>query len=483
MSPKTIWSSKIIETAISANDGTYVDPVVTNPTPVYVDPVITNPTPVSNNDVNADEERISGRNLDGTSGSSPPAEVPPPSPAPNLTDVKNVSDASAYYKFAVNSALRDPPQTAPDGETYPWRSNMDGVLKGVGIDPNTEKGRKYSKLMARQFNVWYLALPITYIIVLNWWYIWNYTDFSFDFRSFINYFPFGRWLVEPTFYSIELVNYFLLGMRVDSELTSLMVVNPETARKFFRTLWDYRPITFIVFYALIGGAFLFIPGFVSISEVLAGLLTGEPGIIATIIPIIGMIYFWYISVQPERDLEYTIRFFPISIIVKLLFFLISSIAAGLFGTAILGIYLWFISFYAMVYFTFPGFSTIYLWPWRLFREFLRIYYDLSEAPVTNPETKNLLEKIGNFLFQEFQNLFILIVMCGVILTIHFKNAIEVMEPNPLLLIIVILANLFMVLTVSNGMEITFYKMWNICGDILKSIASFDVELPDKGIKE
>lgn len=475
MSPKTNWSSKIIETLISANGDADAG----------VDPVITNPTPVSNNDVNADEERISGRNPDGTSGSPPPAEVPPPSPAPNLADVKNVSDASAYYKSAVNSALRDPPQTAPDGENYPWRSYMDGILKGVGIDPNTEKGRKYSKLMAYQFNVWYLAVPMTYIIVLNWWYIWNYTDFTFDFRSFINFFPIGRWLVEPTFYSIELVNYFLLGMRVDSELTSLMVVNPETARKFFRTLWDYRPITFTVFYALVGGLFLFIPGFVSISDVLAGLLMGEPGILVTIIPIIGMIYFWYISLQPERDLEYTIRFFPMSIFVKLLFFLISSIAAGLFGTAILGIYLFFISFYAMVYFTFPGFtlSAIYSWPWRLFREFLRIYHDLSEAPVTNPETKNVFEKIGNFIFQEFQNLFILIVVCGVILVRNLKEVIEAMQPNPLLMVFIIIANFSMLFLVSGGMEITLIKLWRICIDILKSIASFDVELPDKGIKE
>ena len=473
MSPRTIWSSKIIETAISANGDGDVD----------VDPIITNPTPVSNNVVNADEAHMSGENVDGTSGSPPPAEVPPPSSVPNLTDIKNVADASVYYKATVNSALRDPPQTAPDGENYPWRSYMDTFLKWVGIDPNTEKGRKYSKLMASQFNVWILAVPMAYVIVINWWYTWNYTDFTFDFRSFVNYFPIGKWLVEPTFYSIELINYFLLGMRVDSELTSLMVVSPAYARQFFRTLWDYRPFTFTAFYALVAGLFLFVPGFVSVSDVLAALLMGEPGILVTMIPIIGMIYFWYITVQPERDLEYTIRFFPISIIVKLLFFLISSIFAGLFGTAILGIYLWFISFYAMVYFTFPGFSTIYLWPWRLLQEFLRIYYDLSEAPVTNPETKKLSEKIGNFLFQEFQNLFILIVMCGIILTIHFKDAIEVMEPNPILLIIVIIANLFMVLTVSNGMEITIYKMWNICGDILKSIASADVELPDKGIKE
>lgn len=475
MSPRTIWSSKIIETAISANGDGDAD--------VDIDPIITNPTPVSNNAMNVDEVTISGGNLDGTSGSPSSVEAPPPSSAPNLTDVKNISDASAYYKSVVNSALRDPPQTAPDGKNYPWRSHMDWFLKTIGIDPNTEKGRKYSKLMAHQFNVWYLALPITYIIVLNWWYTWNYTDFSFDFRSLINFFPFGRWLVEPTFYSIELVNYFLLGMRVDSELTSLMVVSPAYARQFFRTLWDYRPITFIAFYALIGGAFLSIPGFVSVSDVLAGLLMGEPGILVTIIPIIGMIYFCYITVQPERDIEYTIYCFPFSIFAKLFLFFLSSVAAGFFGTAILGIYLFFISFYAMVYFTFPGFSEIYSWPWRLFREFLRIYHDLSEAPVTNPETKNVFEKIGNLVFQEFHNLFILIVVCVVILVRNLKEVIEAMQPNPLLMISIIIANFLMLFLVSGGMKITFMKLFNICGDILKSIASFDVELPDKGIKE
>jgi len=138
----------------------------------------------------------------------------------------------------------------------------------------------------------------------------------------------------------------------------------------------------------------------------------------------------------------------------------------------------------MFAFTFPGFTTELLyWPWILLREFLRIYHDLSEAPVSDPETKNIFGKIGNFLFQEFQNLFILFFICLPILIINLKEVVETTKENPGFMLFMFALNFSAILMVSGGMEITLHRFYTIIMDILTSLATFSTELPMKGIEE
>jgi len=172
------------------------------------------------------------------------------------------------------------------------------------------------------------------------------------------------------------------------------------------------------------------------------------------------------------------------VISMILHFIMSAVVAGFFGPVLLGVYLYFISYCAMFAFTFPGFTTELLyWPWILLREFLRIYHDLSEAPVSDPETKNIFGKIGNFLFQEFQNLFILFFICLPILIINLKEVVETTKENPGFMLFMFALNFSAILMVSGGMEITLHKLYKIIVDILISIATFSAELPMKGIEE
>lgn len=476
MSQRTIWSSKVIETFNGSSSGNELVQQVVSPT-------ITNPTAVVNNRINSDERIITG----AVAPSSGDAEEKPPetepAPPPSLSSIKTPADAFAYYKSTVNSTLRngDKKDAPPDGEDYPWRSMMDGFLKAVDIDPYSEKGRKYSKVMASQFNIWYLAVPVSYVIVINWWYLWNYTDFTFDFRSLLNYFPM-KWPIEPFLYAIEYINYSLIGFRVDSEPKSLFGT-PEEVREWLRQLWDYRPITFTFFYACLAGLFIGVPEVSKFSDTMAAFLIGETTFLTPIIILLSIFFFAFITLKPERDIEYIITAFPVSIFLKIFMFFLSLVFASLIGPMVLGVYLYFISFYAMPIFCWQGFSFIHMWPWRTFQEFLRIYYDLSEAPVKEPETNNVFKKIQYLLFQECQNLFMLFVVCLSILIVHITEAVEVMESTPLLLTFMILFNAFMVLTISNGMEITLMKLWNISIDILNSIAHGSSELPTKGISE
>jgi hypothetical protein len=206
-----------------------------------------------------------------------------------------------------------------------------------------------------------------------------------------------KWPFEPFLYAIEYINYSLIGFRVDSEPKSLFAT-PEKVREWLRQLWDYRPITFTVFYACLAGLFIGVPEVSKFSDTMAALLTGETTFLTPIIILLSIFFFAFITLKPERDIEYIITAFPVSIFLKIFMFFLSVVFASLIGPMVLGVYLYFISFYAMPIFCWQGFSFIHMWPWRTFQEFLRIYYDLSEAPVKEPETNNVFKKIQYLLF-------------------------------------------------------------------------------------
>ena len=360
----------------------------------------------------------------------------------------------------------------------PWKEYTDRVVPFFLEYPVEPRGDKYSQLLARQFNIWYLAVPMTYIIVLNWWYFWNYTDFTFDFRSLADLTSALKWVFEPFFYSVEFINYYLVGIRVDANIS-------DEIRYLFRGMWNNRPITFTIFYLLVAGLLNFSPGFTTVSDLLAAILLGEPTIFARMMPILGRGFFFHITSRPMRLFEYHMYYQkPMLILISMiLHFIMSAVIAGFFGPVLIGVYLYCISYFSLIVFSFPGVGAILSWPWIMLREFLRIYHDLSEAPVSDPETKNIFEKIGNFLFQEFQNLFILFLICVPILIMNLKEVMELVTENPAFMLFMIVFNFSAILMVSGGMEITMHRLYKIIVDILTSISTFSAELPMKGIEE
>lgn len=411
----------------------------------------------------------------------------------NMLTNPNVSDLSNVYKSTVSTVLGTSGKASKQSETsqkaadassnpmaaeptaadktnysdkYPqnyWTPYMASVVKGCGEDPTSDDGARYVSVLAKQFDIWYLAVPMTFLIVLNWWYLWNYTDFSIDFRQWAKMFPFSlipHWIVEPCFHSIEFVNYFFVSSRVDSE------VGPN-ARKIMRNMWHYRPITFTIFYGAVAGLLNKFMHDSTVSDFFADLLLGHSKMFAGIIVFASLAFF--ITLTGARIDRYKALFGSFMYVVIPLVLVLSSVFSSFMGTVIIGILFWFISNLAFLVFTFPGLGQIYAWPWRLLREFLRIYHDLSEAPVNDPESKNIFVKIGNFLFQECQNLFILFVVCLSIMIVNMKEATETFKNNSKLMAAVVILNLLAVFAVSAGMEITLYKLFKILGDIAVAI--------------
>ena len=412
------------------------------------------------------QQQVSSTATDDVSGNEAPEADASESQLPTLnsmTDLISKPDpkkAKAMYRSTVTGLLR-PISKSPDGENYPWRSTADLLLRGIQEDPYTDIGRKYSKLIAGQLHLW-IAIPISYLIVINWWYVWNYSNYDYDFRQIAEYFPWFKWVFEPFFYSIQYVHYLLIGMRLDSTIS-------ESRRKWFRAFWDYRPFTFTAFFVLIVGVFAFIPGFMGISDFFAGVLLGESTLFAVIMPMLSIYAFMTITKSPARMLEYAMSYFPISFIVVLMFFIISTLITGWLGPAFLGLYLMCISYFALFYFTFPeSIFLIHQWPFKIYDEFMRIYYDLSEAPVSDPETDLISKKIGNLLFQEFHNLVVFFMVCLSLIIKHFVETFLLVK-NPLIILFVVVLNFGCMTLVSGGLGITFRKLWNLGNDIRKSI--------------
>lgn len=472
-----------------------------------VSPIITNPVNLGNN---ADELILSGANLKKTDA---PEDTPVEKKslydhANNLVNKPNLKNLSALYRQTVTSALKtEKPDSKPPKEVeekksmfpkkkegfkegatdegqqdysnkYPtnyWTPYSNTSVRFFGVAPTSEKGAEYSSVIASQWNTWFMAVPMAFVIVINWWYLWNYTSFSVDFRGALDNLPF-RWFLEPFLYSLEHINYWMITMRLDTN-PRFMIFDPETVRNAFRGLWNWRPVTFCLFYFLVAGGLVFgLPG--TVNDMFASVLLGESLFLNACILMFAMYYYVYLTLQPMRYLEYGYSFSILFPIFMILFFVLSVVIAGIMGPAILGAYFYFISYFTLMYFTFPGFNpSIIYWPWRMFREFLRIYHDLSEAPVPNPNTDKLLEQITNFAFQEFHNLVILFLLCVPILAINLNEAVSVFADNWGFMLAVFIMNFAWVFGVSGGMEITIMKMFDIFGNIAKSLFKSNGDMP------
>jgi hypothetical protein len=482
MDSRTQWSSKVVESFSSNTQEHLNDPeplkeaFVAEPS----QPILINTNSVVGK--NADEGILRGTRLptDG-SGNEEPEDESITSQIRNFFKGNNWTKFGEIWKKAVKRMFH-PNQTAPDGESYPWRKFVDTLLPIFWVDPDTEEGRKYSRMMSNQIQKWWVAF-MACIIVINWWYLWNYTDFTVDFRSWTPS-VFG-WIFEPAFYSMELINYYIVGIRLDAN-PYIMFLRPETIRETFRSMWNNRPFTFALFYVCVVGTLgAWMSG---ISDMMEAILLGNPTSVAMLIPIAALVYFFLKNFTLSRLYKYqTMAPFPVlgPVILLVFTFILSIIAAAGFGPAIFAAYMFYISYFSIAIFTFPGLSlSLFTWPWTIIREYLRIYHDLSEAPVSDPETTKLSGQVGNFLFQEFHNLIIFFFVALAIFIQNMKEMGEVLSPNdPMLYIFIILINIFMLFVVSTGLSTTLSKLYVLFWNVLKSIVSMRPDLPTKGIDE
>jgi len=180
-----------------------------------------------------------------------------------LIDVPKSIDESILMGTYTGSGTGSGTGSAHSAEDYPvninanyimktWKSNIESgpnlmatainnavsaivAVLYVGYDNATEKKKATQIITGQIYRL--IALFCSFLIIWNWWYLWNYTTFTFNFEQLLDYPPFSIlfYIFEPSFKVIELMNYYLISRRMDAELSS-------SSRSFMRKMWDYRPI-------------------------------------------------------------------------------------------------------------------------------------------------------------------------------------------------------------------------------------------------
>lgn len=355
-------------------------------------------------------------------------------------------DKSAEYKENTLSdqfkSLKESPNLAKIASLYKngvkqmksqMGSQKDAAMQSVvGVyfeDPDSQEAKQSSKIISRQIAM-YLAIPMTYWIVLNWWHTWIYTTSSVDFKNVLNWkiFKVMQFGIEPPIMMLEAINYQILSKRLDKNIS-------DKTRESFRKMWDWRPVTFTLFYFVIFAGMTYSPLF----KIFTNVLEGNPGILSSVLTVGSIILYFSYNFTFERFQKYlkivgVQLFVPIIMIMMFILVLIFSFIASI----ILTFYLMFYSHIAFFYHN--GFNPI-----TMYKKIRQIFQDLQDAPVNipEPEENDYWTKVKNFIFRNFHNLFMLIM---IFIPMLIKNCVEASQKvkSVDLLILIIMINLLLV---------------------------------------
>lgn len=121
---------------------------------------------------------------------------------------------------------------------------VDLVNKMQGKDKLSQKEKPYRDLLGvgrtQIRNI--VALVISFWLVLNWWYIFNYHHTYFSFAKMADM-EGVKIFFESLLMFTNVANYLLIGIKQDSRAPFMEYIN--------QFLWDWRPITFVVFYTIL----------------------------------------------------------------------------------------------------------------------------------------------------------------------------------------------------------------------------------------
>jgi len=145
-----------------------------------IEPLIEFDNAVENLGKSADELLIM---LD-ISADIPPPKEQPPAQEPTLSDqIKGLSDKPDLYK--ATKLYKDTVSNLPNG----FNSIIDKLVINGLVDhiiPDKESAEsKNTKAAIREQLIRYLAIIFSYIVILNWWFLWYYSDFTFNWKSIL----------------------------------------------------------------------------------------------------------------------------------------------------------------------------------------------------------------------------------------------------------------------------------------------------------
>lgn len=385
-----------------------------------IEPLIEFDNAVENLGKSADELLIM---LD-ISADIPPPKEQPPAQEPTLSDqIKGLSDKPDLYK--ATKLYKDTVSNLPNG----FNSIIDKLVINGLVDhiiPDKESAEsKNTKAAIREQLIRYLAIIFSYIVILNWWFLWYYSDFTFNWKSILEIpiFHIFYYAIEPVCTVLETINYYLLNIRMDAD------VSPEI-REAMHKLWDLRPITFTVFYFVATSFFISSP----VGKWIASVLSGSPTGLSLMVMIFSIITYFYLNINTARLLTLTAQLGNPLVVGFILLLML------LFVILFSGIFTPFFALYLMIL---SNFSILIFCGRNTFAKINEIFSDLEEAPVEEPDSQDTFIRLKNFVFRKFHSIMFFLFMLLPLLIYNIREITSKVK-NPDLVAAVVMINVVLI---------------------------------------
>ena len=339
----------------------------------------------------------------------------------------NPTDAKNLYKDFITYA-----KTGADG----IKDVIAGIISGISPSVTSDDKGKLS----RQVATWIAVIPASYWLVINWWYLMCYTNYTIDFRHFV-WRPIS-WAMAPALNAFELFNYYTLTFRMD--------VDSKIPADFSRQLWNWRPIVFSLFHGIMVGSMF---AFSATDAVMSSML--NTGIIFGFASVLSIYYFVSLAIQDEWHKDFmgggwaTLMIFAGLVVLSFIgMFAFISIICPMFT-----MYLAFLSYFAI--FAFNRF-----WPPSIMSVCNQIFEELKEAPIDDPIDK--WGKLKNIAFQNAHGIYLLCIIFT-ILTIHINSAMS-FSSNSLMVTAIIINVVLALLFAPSAFSVVFELLGALLGD-------------------
>ena len=276
----------------------------------------------------------------------------------------------------------------------------------VGDSVKSKESQAEFKVVASQVVRWIVLIPMTYLVLINWWYILCYTNFTFDFRKLI-WSP-SKWAVSGPINAFEFLNYYMITFRMDSNRSFL---RPET----LHDIWGWRPIVFTFIHIILFSSF----SKFDVIKILSTAFAGE-GIVFIILLVLSLYYFLTLSIT-ENWLEPIFNsgiviaaiFIAMYVLCFILMFLFIPILCPFFL-----MYLIFLSYFAI-------FAFNWFWPPTIISIINQMFQELKEAYIQDPVDK--MGNLGKVCFNNFHSIYLLVTVI-VIFSIHINQIVSFRTP-------------------------------------------------------
>jgi len=382
----------------------------------------TNASLSSNKVANFGENVYIGKDINEMILTSDPNQPQPTLSPEEEKDIKNqpsmweaYKDPATAYAFYSNGVSK------VKSSLKNVKNDAAGVIGSWVYDNfDSPEAKKDLFILAEQISKWIILIPMSYLFVINWWYIMCYTDYVIDFRTWI--FESFHWPMAPAFNALELLNYYTLTFRMDRNSVFPTI---ETSRR----LWNFRPIVFSIFHLVMVLIMLYLPIGDSIEANMV-----KFGMLGSILLVISMYYYvklfwserWYGKFEPLNTIGSGMMLLGSVFITFLMMFGFISAICPVFI-----LYIMVLSYF--VIFIFNGF-----WPPSVYSVCNQIFQELKEAPVVYDKPTNTIQKLANAGFQNFHSIYLLAILVT-FLTINIEQSL--LFANESLIAIAIIANI------------------------------------------